>query len=123
MNSDAEALWAAVLANPEDDAPRLVYADWLDEHGQPERAAFIRLQIEWARAPKHDPIRVVLARRADRLWDLYGADWVAELPRIDHITWGEFDRGFPRAVVARSLADFERVAAQLSAIAPIDTLE
>src|SRR5205823_3346972 len=28
---------------PDDDAPRLVYADWLDEHGQPERAEFVRL--------------------------------------------------------------------------------
>jgi uncharacterized protein (TIGR02996 family) len=123
MKSDADALWSAVLDNPEDDAPRLVYADWLDEHGRPERAAFVRLQVERTRAPRHDPIRDVLALRADRLWDLYGADWVAELPKLDGITWGEFDRGFPRAVVARSLADFERVANRLPAIAPIDTLE
>lgn len=43
-----EALLAAVLTNPDDDAPRLVYADWLQEHGQPERAEFIRVQIEKA---------------------------------------------------------------------------
>jgi uncharacterized protein (TIGR02996 family) len=47
--SDAAALLAAIRAAPEDDAPRLVYADWLDEHGQPERAAFIRIQCELAR--------------------------------------------------------------------------
>ena len=46
--SDA-ALLAAIRAAPADDAPRLVYADWLDEHGQPERAEFIRLQCELAR--------------------------------------------------------------------------
>src|SRR5688572_21891418 len=28
-------LYAAVLANPDDDAPRLVYADWLTERGDP----------------------------------------------------------------------------------------
>jgi uncharacterized protein (TIGR02996 family) len=43
------ALLAAIRAAPDDDAPRLVYADWLDEHGQPERAEFIRVQCELAR--------------------------------------------------------------------------
>jgi len=46
--SDA-ALLAAIRAAPGDDAPRLVYADWLDEHGQPERAEFIRVQCQLAR--------------------------------------------------------------------------
>lgn len=39
------ALEAAVIADTENDLPRLVYADWLDEHGDPARAAFIRTQI------------------------------------------------------------------------------
>src|SRR5690349_5354630 len=104
MTSEAADLLAAVLADPEDDAPRLVYADWLDENGQPERAAFIRLQVEAARLPGFDPCRDVLGRRAVRLFDRHGADWVAELPRLDGITWAGFERGFPRAVVARSLA-------------------
>ena len=43
--TDHDALIASVLATPDDDAPRLVYADWLDEHGQPERAALIRDMI------------------------------------------------------------------------------
>jgi uncharacterized protein (TIGR02996 family) len=47
--SDAPALLAAIRAAPDDDAPRLIYADWLDEHGQPERAEFIRVQCELAR--------------------------------------------------------------------------
>src|SRR5262245_38829145 len=47
--SDCAALLAAIREAPDDDAPRLVYADWLDEHGQPERAEFIRVQCELAR--------------------------------------------------------------------------
>ena len=47
--TDRAALLAAVLAAPEDDAPRLVYADWLDEHGEGERAELIRVQIAWVR--------------------------------------------------------------------------
>jgi uncharacterized protein (TIGR02996 family) len=33
--SDEAAFLNAILANPEDDAPRLVYADWLEERGDP----------------------------------------------------------------------------------------
>lgn len=46
---DAAPFLAAIRAAPDDDAPRLIYADWLDEHGQPERAEFIRVQCELAR--------------------------------------------------------------------------
>ncbi len=46
--NDGEALLKAILANPDEDTPRLVYADWLDENDQPERAEFIRVQIELA---------------------------------------------------------------------------
>src|SRR3990172_3974329 len=43
--SDGTALVAAILAEPDEDTPRLVYADWLDENDQPEWAEYIRLQI------------------------------------------------------------------------------
>lgn len=46
--TDEEALLAAILAEPKDDTPRLVYADWLEENDQPERAEFIRVQVESA---------------------------------------------------------------------------
>jgi uncharacterized protein (TIGR02996 family) len=42
--SHDEAFLQAIIESPDDDAPRLVYADWLDEHGQPVRADFIRVQ-------------------------------------------------------------------------------
>ena len=38
MGHDEQALLAAVIANPEGDLPRLAYADWLDEHGDPHWA-------------------------------------------------------------------------------------
>jgi len=47
-----EAFLAAILASPQDDTPRLVYADWLDdqtEKGNDPRAEFIRVQCERAR--------------------------------------------------------------------------
>ncbi len=49
MTADEDALLATIAANPADDLPRLVYADWLEEHGRGVRAEFIRLQIEIAK--------------------------------------------------------------------------
>lgn len=44
--TDGDALLKAVLADPDEDTPRLVYADWLQENGQAERAEFIRVQVK-----------------------------------------------------------------------------
>lgn len=49
MDATEKALLRAVCAEPGDDTPRLVFADWLDEHDQPERAEFIRVQCELAK--------------------------------------------------------------------------
>lgn len=43
--TDRDALLRTILLDPADDVARLVYADWLEEHGEPLRAAFIRLQV------------------------------------------------------------------------------
>lgn len=44
--TDGDVLLRAILANPADDAPRLVFADHLDETGRPEWATLIRRMIE-----------------------------------------------------------------------------
>lgn len=38
-----------ICENPFDDAPRLIYADWLNEQGRNERSEFIRVQIKLER--------------------------------------------------------------------------
>lgn len=48
--TDHDALLAAVLDRPDDDTPRMVFADYLDDVGDHERAALIREQIEIARS-------------------------------------------------------------------------
>ena len=57
----------AICQTPEDDAPRLVYSDWLDEHNQPERAEFIRLQCRLAKIDAYDPERAHLQWREGQL--------------------------------------------------------
>src|SRR5262245_30974911 len=57
MATDPEydALYAAVCAAPDDDTPRLVLADWLDEHDDPDRAAHIRAEVQLHRLRENDP--------------------------------------------------------------------
>ena len=51
-----DALYSAICAQPDEDTPRLAFADLVDEDGDSARAAFIRTQVELARAPEYDPI-------------------------------------------------------------------
>ena len=61
------ALEAALVAHPDEDTPRLAYADWLDENGDPDRAAFIRTQCRLADLPPNDPDWVDLREQQDEL--------------------------------------------------------
>lgn len=49
--NQGESLLQAIFEHPADDAVRLVYADWLEENGECERAEFIRVQVELAGLP------------------------------------------------------------------------
>jgi uncharacterized protein (TIGR02996 family) len=51
----AKGFLADIVANIDDDTPRLVYADWLDERGEEARAEFIRLQCRMAGRAFSDP--------------------------------------------------------------------
>ncbi len=45
MNDMELAFRRDIIANPADDVPRLIFADWLEDAGRTERAAFIRAQV------------------------------------------------------------------------------
>src|SRR6478736_3270237 len=98
--TDDEALLRAVLAAPDDDAPRLIYADWLDEHGDPARAAFIRTQIEIARRPSSQARLVQLKQAESTLLRANRDAWTAWVPG-----WAEaraFHRGFLEGIRAEA---------------------
>ena len=46
--NDRERFLAAICAVPQDDHPRRAFSDWLEEHGEVERAEFIRVQCRIA---------------------------------------------------------------------------
>src|SRR5947209_836949 len=121
MTEDA-ALLAAIAAHPDEDTPRLAYADWLDEHrpdavpspadGPSARAEYVRAQCRLAGFPYDDPDYPALLEREHELavWltahaprekldlpgDLYwfGRSFSSTLEE----GWGEFRRGFPEGV-------------------------
>jgi uncharacterized protein (TIGR02996 family) len=123
--SDRDALLAAVRQAPDDDSPRLVYADWLDEHGEADRAEFIRLQIEidhlrrpdsdldrWRRAvidrrpdelvPRDFPPDLhryaALARREDELLEVRQWEWLGPLAGVDEDYGSHLSTTFCRGV-------------------------
>ena len=95
----ADALIAAVCATPDDDLPRLVYADWCDENGDGDRAEFIRLQVERARGRPTEAAAI----REHVLLDTHAARWLAPLrqpggPLFTQRSHGQFRRGFVEVV-------------------------
>src|SRR5262245_35217759 len=117
LMSDEEALLAAIAAHPEEDTPRLAYADWLDEHDQPIRAEFIRVQVEVTRVetlPRIDLNQhVALFRRQQELLDNHRDELFAALPSPPESSATDFDRGFLSQIsftVPSFLANQERLA-------------
>lgn len=102
MAPEVEAFLQRIRAFPDDDAPRLIFADWLEEHaaaaerfGSPAsrewneaRGRFIRIQIALAQLqpdvdddaltrPSNDKMEMM--GEEQRLENAYKADWIAPL--------------------------------------------
>jgi uncharacterized protein (TIGR02996 family) len=97
--SQADAFLAAIRDAPDDDAPRLIFADWLDDHGDADRADFIRAQVRLAPLPPTDPARLDLEDEADDLLRKH-PEWAGRLPELAQ-AW-EFRRGFVEAITLAS---------------------
>jgi uncharacterized protein (TIGR02996 family) len=100
----------AIHADPRDDAPRLVYADWLEESGKQDYAEFIRLQIEAARAHKDlwtDPKQSL---REGELLRAHRDDWAG--PNLKAQRYDGFSRGLPRFQIPHPRQDHRSRIAQ-----------
>jgi uncharacterized protein (TIGR02996 family) len=72
------------VENPDDDATRLVYADWLLENGQAEKARFVRLEVELNQLPRSAARFEALAAELellDKAVDAVDAAWTWALCR------------------------------------------
>lgn len=90
------SLLRAVLDSPDDDAPRLVYADWLLERGD-ARGEYIALLCKLETLDEDDPAREEMVRRADNLLGEHGRAWFGsyQVPGTSHFRYIlELRRGF-----------------------------
>src|SRR3712207_3456925 len=96
--NEQDALLQAIIEHPEDDELRLVYADWLEEHGDSARAEFIRVQCALARMAEDDDRLWGLRAREHQLLEGHEKDWfpLADVPQY----CGSFRRGFVEIISA-----------------------
>src|SRR5262249_20655511 len=104
-----------IVADPEEDTPRLVYADWLEENGDAGQAEFIREAIAHERSleanagkfrhPEHER----------------GLEWLKALG-LPHAEPHRFERGLPAMVIYWSPTAFFEEAEALFARTPVHDL-
>jgi uncharacterized protein (TIGR02996 family) len=80
--SDEPAFLQALQAQPNDDVTRLVYADWLDDRGDP-RGEYLRLECSLAELSPGEPRHAELAARARELAAALDPDWLAVVSKTD----------------------------------------
>jgi uncharacterized protein (TIGR02996 family) len=114
-----EAFLKDIIEHPEDDAPRLIYADWLEDHGDENdrlRAEFIRAQCRLATLPPDSDEALALADRADDLLAEHRKGWEGPLGKL--VGRCEFHRGFVSSIDVK-YSDFLSQGEEIFALAPI----
>jgi uncharacterized protein (TIGR02996 family) len=125
--TEVEAFLRAILEDPADDDVRLIYADWLEEHGHVERAEFLRLQISQREEGRQRELlarhtaswfRGLLPMHSWQVRRVGGPDlgFFGE-STVPEIEW-QVRRGFVQAV-SLSLDDFWRYAVHLFRSQPV----
>jgi uncharacterized protein (TIGR02996 family) len=96
--TDRETFLRAICADPADDTARLVFADWLEEHGEAARGEFIRVEVALAHRIPEDEAdgtrRAALFARRAELLNRHRREWLE--PFVGYAKAASFDRGFVR---------------------------
>lgn len=119
LSTDEQAFHQMILRNPDDEVPRLICADWLEERGDP-RGEFIRVQCALEGSVRRDLGRPALLARQAALLQQHGDEWRRPFARLVEVA--EFRRGFVEVVRLTARA-FIRSAARLFRLAPIRRVE
>jgi len=99
MSTEA-ALLRTIRETPEDDTARLVYADLVEEEGDPARGEFIRVQVALANTPETAPERRALEDREHDLLAENESRWLGVPTDSDGLVRWQFVRGFVDDVTA-----------------------
>ena len=103
--TDEQPFLDAIFARYHDDGPRLVYADYLDAVGDPDRAELVRVQLALARMTEEHPRRPELTERKAELLAANGARWTEHLRDLGAVA--HFRRGVMDEVVMEAAAFLE----------------
>lgn len=95
--TDEQTFLQSIRDDAGDDTVRLVYADWLEENGQLDRAEFIRVQCELAKTECDNSLYPHLKGRSDGLESDYGMQWTGPISKLSICT-AYFHRGFVNRV-------------------------
>jgi uncharacterized protein (TIGR02996 family) len=93
IDPEMRSFFRAIKENPDDDTPRLIFADWLQERGDAATSArgeFLRLNVLRHRLSYDDPHHDVLKRREAEIITQYQWAWLGPLP--DAAPWN-YERG------------------------------
>lgn len=120
--SDHDALLNAIAEHPEEDTPRLMYADWLDENGEPERADFVRAQVEIGRAGVSGAELYAAVQKNRYYLGNFVRHWRDALPSVPGVEWGDFNRGLVEEVRAQNERPVVDRAARIFAVPGIHVL-
>ena len=120
--TDRRLLLLNVLKHPESDLARGVFADYLDENGEGERAEFIRIQLE-----RHAAGKFGMSKRERKLvrdeWAMpFSCSWRSEWARMgEWKTCWVWRRGFIEQV-RHSLRDFLRLSQVMCRSHPLTSI-
>jgi uncharacterized protein (TIGR02996 family) len=81
------SLLRGIKDNPADDSCRLILADWLEDHGEPARAEFIRVQVELSRSAEDATGGADLRAREQELRRRHEAEWLGPLGLLDALAF------------------------------------
>ena len=95
ISADDEAFLSEIQKSPYDDTPRFVYADWLEERGDP-RAEYLRLECEIAALQKGDALFKELQPRLHELRQNLDVRWIAAVGRTKVGNCGTFAFACPQ---------------------------
>jgi uncharacterized protein (TIGR02996 family) len=100
--TDRDAFLRAIIDRPDDDTARLVFSDWLEEHGEAARGELIRVQVALARRDPDDEAaearRPALFARRDELLLRHAKEWLE--PFGGYAKESSFERGFVQELEA-----------------------
>jgi uncharacterized protein (TIGR02996 family) len=120
--TEEQKLLREVAANPDNDAPRLVMADWYEEQGD-RRGEFIRTQCEMEHLRWDDAQYIQLETTADDLIAKHRAKWVKQLPKLPGVTWGNYQSAMSQQLWDDGRMYFRRGFGELLAIKDLKSFQ